>query len=184
MPRPCWSQFRPRLKTRIERHGITTYGVEEDPEILYINLRIRRRRRFDPSEDIYHLVNTVVEADDPQHYAVRCLKARAVRRTISSVLSTKKPSTAKEGQNRLREESWNEFFDQLVVFKCATGHCYPTNAKGGSSLVNWANRQRRINQENKLPPDRKEKLESIGFAFNFTFNRKRGPKSIARGKVE
>ena len=56
---------------------------------------------------------------------------------------------------------WENRFNELVQYKAKYGDCnFPTNA---GKLGTWVNHQRQRYKKGKLPQDRIDQLESIGF---------------------
>jgi hypothetical protein len=60
-------------------------------------------------------------------------------------------------------DRWNEFFGKLKAFKQTHGHCSPPMKV--RELYNWGEYQRQRQRQGKLPAQRKEKLDDIGFIW-------------------
>lgn len=65
-----------------------------------------------------------------------------------------------------RLENWQFLYQQLVKYR-EEYHTFVISKKDKNHkhLYNWSFRQRRLAKINRLPPDRKEALEKIGFPF-------------------
>ena len=63
-------------------------------------------------------------------------------------------------------KAWEEGFSKLLQFKKADGHCrVPDGHKlEGFKLGNWVSYQRQA--QNSMPPERKQRLNDIGFIWN------------------
>ena len=62
---------------------------------------------------------------------------------------------------------WEEQFERLSAYKREYGDCLvPRKYEIDRRLGNWVHTQRRSWKANKLPADRKAKLDSIGFVFS------------------
>jgi hypothetical protein len=67
----------------------------------------------------------------------------------------------------LREYDWDLFYDKLLEFKKTHGHCrVPSKHKSDSKLATWVNSQRTFYSRGKLPENRINKLDSIGFDWS------------------
>jgi superfamily II DNA or RNA helicase len=66
----------------------------------------------------------------------------------------------------LHDYRWEEFFDKLNAFKEKHGHCSVSSEKGGLELTRWVYNQRREHSCGELDPERKAKLDSIGFSWS------------------
>jgi len=86
------------------------------------------------------------------------------------------PKTTK-ASNALRAQSmkvdtyqnrWNEKYDLLVEYKQEHGHCsFPTkDIFNGQQLGKWVDTQRRLYKKGKLPGDRVDRLNEIGFNWS------------------
>jgi superfamily II DNA or RNA helicase len=64
-----------------------------------------------------------------------------------------------------RDYRWEEFFDKLNAFKEKRGHCSVSSKKDGLELTRWVYNQRREHSLGELDPERKAKLDSIGFSW-------------------
>ena len=61
---------------------------------------------------------------------------------------------------------WEESYALLKQFKAKHGHCnVPTNFNEDPKLAQWVKSQR--DRKDKLPADKREKLDAIGFSWNF-----------------
>lgn len=64
------------------------------------------------------------------------------------------------------EDRWNLCYSKVLAFKKKYGHCrVPTKFPEDTKLGNWVNKQRNLAAGNKLPPHRRQKLDSIGFVW-------------------
>ena len=72
-----------------------------------------------------------------------------------------------EGSRRSRqEERWTERLAELAQFMERHGHCnIPRDWPENPTLAKWAWRHRAENYRGRLRPDRKERLEQLGFAW-------------------
>jgi superfamily II DNA or RNA helicase len=62
--------------------------------------------------------------------------------------------------------SWEEMFEALIAFWQDHGNCaVPAHWKENRSLGRWCFRQRRLWRSNRLPLDRVQRLEQVGFVF-------------------
>jgi hypothetical protein len=69
------------------------------------------------------------------------------------------------------DKKWHLQYDKLVELKRKTGHCIvPQVYKEDKSLGTWVHGQRKNHTKNKLRPDRKQLLDTIGFAWNVNGN--------------
>ncbi|MFN0076029.1 MAG: helicase associated domain-containing protein [Prosthecobacter sp.] len=67
---------------------------------------------------------------------------------------------------RSADRRWEEQFAQLLAFKAEHGHCeVPTRWKRNPSLANWVINLRCANCHNRVPPERKERLDQAGFLW-------------------
>ena len=71
-----------------------------------------------------------------------------------------------ETQSDRENIAWNGLFDKLLNFKRLNGHTlvpqsYPDDPKLGT----WVANQRKLQKKGKVRPDRKEKLDDIGFVW-------------------
>ena len=65
------------------------------------------------------------------------------------------------------DHSWNEMFVALQAYKQKYGHCnVPNRWADNPKLGPWCGGQRYAFQCNKLPPDRIERLEQLGFVWD------------------
>ena len=60
------------------------------------------------------------------------------------------------------ERRWNEYYELLKAFKEKNGHC-TVPAKLDLKFATWVNQQKKDFRKKVLRPDRKEKLDAIGF---------------------
>ena len=58
---------------------------------------------------------------------------------------------------------WDERFEQLRAYRLARGHAR-VKARENAELARWVGDQRYWYARGELPPERREKLESLGFA--------------------
>jgi superfamily II DNA or RNA helicase len=66
-----------------------------------------------------------------------------------------------------KERAWETSFQQLTDFKKQHGHCIvPQNKKSWGKLAEWSSTQRKSLKEERILPERKKLLESIGFIWN------------------
>jgi Helicase associated domain len=88
----------------------------------------------------------------------------------------------KEQHNGLwRNGQWNEKFNQLLQFKEEHGHCnVPWGYAENKGLAGWVNTQRKTNSMGRLPLDRKERLERVGFKLDFVETLTRKTNSMGR----
>jgi hypothetical protein len=64
------------------------------------------------------------------------------------------------------DKKWNKRYEQLVEFKRKHDHCrVPKRYREDMSLGAWVGNQRRYHVTNKIPIDRKELLDEIGFVW-------------------
>lgn len=78
------------------------------------------------------------------------------------------------------DEKWMEMFNKLREYKEEHGHCNVPYNSEDKALAMWVSTQRRVQRkktfmygdEKEMRPERKELLASIGFDFNFGYNRK------------
>jgi Fe2+ transport system protein FeoA len=66
-----------------------------------------------------------------------------------------------------KEGYWEKMFLELAAYKDACGDCvvpkdFPQNPK----LSTWVGVQRTMEKEGKLPPERRQRLEALGFVWN------------------
>ncbi len=70
--------------------------------------------------------------------------------------------TTREEQS---QQEWDAKFDQLLEYKAQNGHCrVPTRHKENPQLAVWVKNQRA--HEFKLSPNRRNRLEKIGFCWD------------------
>lgn len=60
---------------------------------------------------------------------------------------------------------WEASFRKLQKFKKEFGHCRVSSAYKDKTLARWVANQRKDEQDGKLTPDRKKRLQAIGFSF-------------------
>jgi hypothetical protein len=78
------------------------------------------------------------------------------------------------------DSKWMEMFHKLREYKEEHGHCNVPYNSEDKALAMWVSTQRRVQrkktfmygEEKEMRPERKELLASIGFDFNFGYNRK------------
>ena len=63
-------------------------------------------------------------------------------------------------------DRWDEFFNDLKAFKEKHGHCSVSSGDDGLKLTKWVCKQRRQHSRGELDPERKAKLDSIGFSWS------------------
>ncbi|MGK7397902.1 MAG: helicase associated domain-containing protein [Candidatus Cyclobacteriaceae bacterium M3_2C_046] len=69
--------------------------------------------------------------------------------------------------NVLQEKKWEERFSQLKQYKQTYGDCFvPVNWKKNRSLGIWVSGQRTLEKKGKLDPEKKKKLDNLGFVWN------------------
>jgi len=67
---------------------------------------------------------------------------------------------------RPADEAWDRIFDELQRFHEAHGHCdVPEHWAENQSLANWVQSQRHRRRRDRLPPERVERLDAIGFSW-------------------
>jgi len=67
-----------------------------------------------------------------------------------------------EVASKVQNQTWNEMFERLQKFESSHKHCFvPSRYKEDPKLGSWVHRQRHL--KDKLPADRRAKLDSIGF---------------------
>ena len=70
--------------------------------------------------------------------------------------------------SRSCDEKWDEMFRQLKEFKKEHGHCrVPYRYKKNPKLGTWVHNQRQVNRKGKLAPERKLRLDYLGFIWRF-----------------
>lgn len=68
---------------------------------------------------------------------------------------------------KVYDASWKSHFAQLRAFGKKYGHCrVPHNWPKNQRLAEWVGYQRHCRYNGKLTPERRAKLESIGFCWN------------------
>jgi len=73
-----------------------------------------------------------------------------------------------------QEDNWNNHLQQLKRYKREHGNTrVPSSDKQWEQLSRWVCKQRSLHNKNQLRPDRREKLEAIGFVFSLQKNRER-----------
>jgi hypothetical protein len=61
---------------------------------------------------------------------------------------------------------WESMFERLLAFRAVHGHCQVSNGREGDEvLAKWVQRQRMHQRNNALLPERRQRLEEIGFAW-------------------
>jgi Helicase associated domain len=82
-----------------------------------------------------------------------------------SIALKEKGATSASHDDKL-EDRWNYCYLKVLAFKKKYGHCrVPTKFPEDTTLGNWVNKQRNLAASNKLPPHRRQKLDSIGFVW-------------------
>ena len=72
----------------------------------------------------------------------------------------------KVGQETHAEDLWETTFLELAAYKTRFGHCHvPITYDANPSLGAWVFSQQMAYKRNKLPEDRVEKLNELGFSF-------------------
>jgi Helicase associated domain len=70
------------------------------------------------------------------------------------------------------DTNWDQRFDELVQFKEEQGHCeVPITYQENPPLGRWVNKQRNSYLQGHLRPDRRKRLDSIGFKWSFAEDR-------------
>lgn len=70
--------------------------------------------------------------------------------------------------SKAERPGWEQQFEQLVQFKNEHGHCkVPAKWAENPKLAKWVSKQREKQRMNKLPVDRKAKLDSVQFAWSY-----------------
>jgi superfamily II DNA or RNA helicase len=70
--------------------------------------------------------------------------------------------------------TWEDMFNALIEFKSVYGHCnVPQHWRENKRLGKWVNTQRTSCKRGKLPADRLQKLNEIGFAWHLMPTNKR-----------
>ena len=92
------------------------------------------------------------------------IKPGAVRggRTSQHPIPTER--TTKQQQN---DKKWYQQYDKMVAFHHENGHCIvPKRYQPDKSLAHWVNRQRNFPHNYKMPQDRIDLLNALGFVWN------------------
>ncbi|CAB9504925.1 helicase [Seminavis robusta] len=75
-----------------------------------------------------------------------------------------------ETRDQLLQKNWLDKWHQLVEFQQQHGHCFVSESKhstaGSKALAKWAAAQRHRYKEGRLPQERMDKLNSIGFVWD------------------
>ena len=71
-------------------------------------------------------------------------------------------------QVNAQQKRWNEKYDLIVEYKQQHGHCnvHQGYIINGQKLRSWVNDQRRFYKKGKLPEDRADRLNEIGFNWS------------------
>jgi hypothetical protein len=70
--------------------------------------------------------------------------------------------------------TWEDMFNALIEFKKNYGHCnVPQHWRENKRLGKWVNTQRTSYKRGKLPADRQQKLNEIGFSWHLMPTNKR-----------
>lgn len=66
------------------------------------------------------------------------------------------------------DRKWEESYEKLLEYRMEHGHCnVPVGYKLDAALARWVALNRAVGRENRMDPERKEKLELIGFSWGF-----------------
>lgn len=69
--------------------------------------------------------------------------------------------------DELQEQAWEERFAQLLEYKKEYGDCMvPVNWKKNRQLGTWVSTQRTLEKNGKLDPEKKRRLEEVGFIWH------------------
>jgi hypothetical protein len=67
----------------------------------------------------------------------------------------------------VRQDTWNERYNELVVYKTQHGTCLvPKSYKEAPKLANWVDSMRKMFTEGNLQKERIKKLNELGFSWN------------------
>lgn len=105
-------------------------------------------------------------ADDPDSLARWCVEQRG--RQDRGILAAYRAKWLDQIGFRwqLRNKLWDIRFEELKAYKAAYGHCVvPVHAPSHKHLGRWVFSQRRRLREVNIDPDRKAKLDAIGFVW-------------------
>jgi Helicase associated domain len=84
----------------------------------------------------------------------------------SQSIALKENVTISASHEAKLEDRWNRCYLKVLAFQNKYGHCrVPTKFPEDTTLGNWVNKQRNLAASNKLPPHRRQKLDSIGFVW-------------------
>lgn len=95
-------------------------------------------------------------------------RTAAKRGTLKNYRRQKLISIGFEFENNFLEGNWQFQFDALVAYKSEYGHLI-VNGKTHSRLADWEKLQRKAFRKNGMDEQRKQKLNSIGFTWNLSF---------------
>ncbi|MFC0471881.1 Helicase associated domain protein [Halalkalibacter kiskunsagensis] len=75
----------------------------------------------------------------------------------------------------MRSQNWNDMYEQLIEFKKEYGNCDVSRKihRDNLKLANWVGKQRQLFKQGKLSEGRIERLNEIGFKFEFQDYRNR-----------
>ena len=116
--------------------------------------------------------NAAVASDDtpsePKAPSRRSSRASVVPDTLYSEalaeVKEKGTQVIKPASKRTPAKSWDDYYKALQSFQEKYKTCnVPNSSKEGWGLANWVKEQRKLNADNELPDDRKEKLDTLGF---------------------
>ncbi|CAM5585900.1 hypothetical protein SALBM311S_01206 [Streptomyces alboniger] len=152
---------------RLRSAGWTVVRIREDPLSL-----------LDSAYDV--VVGFVAEpeeaaADVLDHLAQLGLVDAAAAERYRALGAPQGAATAREwireriGEQALKIEytahndAWDSMFEALVAYAADAGNCYPTDdvAVDGRSLGRWSRKQRGLQRQGRLRPDRAERLATI-----------------------
>jgi hypothetical protein len=60
-------------------------------------------------------------------------------------------------------DRWNTMYEKLIAFHAEHGHFYVPSSHEDTTFYKWVTKQKSNLRSDDLPPERKEKLVSIGF---------------------
>mmetsp|Transcript_7448 Transcript_7448/g.14570 ORF Transcript_7448/g.14570 Transcript_7448/m.14570 type:complete len:527 (+) Transcript_7448:120-1700(+) len=130
--------------------------------------------------------NKIVKANSPEEDLLGswCSHVRCGRITINDEQRRQLDEIGfhweKKNERVVRE--WHEMFDRLAAYKDRFGDTYvPFEWEEDKKLAEWVNTQRKYFSKGKMKDDRKEKLDSIGFAWQGLkgARKKNSPRKVA-----
>ncbi len=156
--------------------------------------RVRKKRlpedRVQRLEEIGFIWNPYDDAWEQMFVALRTFKQKqghcnvpavyddnpVLGRWVNTQRSMKKKNQLSEDYMRrledigfiwdLLDDAWEQMFAALSTFKKNNRHCnVPALYTDNPVLGSWVNRQRSMKKKNRLPEDRVQRLEEIGFAW-------------------